>query len=148
MTRYSRETYTGFSTGNERNDCSVRAAAVAGNLPYSDVLAAFAKHGRRPRRGTKLYVSIAAMRDLFNAGRVPIAPITLAEFVRRFPKGRYVVHVRSHALAVVDGVIHDWNPAPRRRVRCYWKVDGDPDIEKIIAALEEQNRLLAILAKK
>ena len=141
--------YAGFN--GDRNDCSIRAAAVAGNLPYADVSAMFAKHGRKPNRGTKTRVSVAAHRELFDAERVPIPRISLAEFARRFPTGRYVVHVRGHALAVCDGVIHDWRPALRRMARAYWKVEpksAQPDIEqKIIAALEEQNRLLAKLAE-
>lgn len=38
---------------------------------------------------------------------VGVRGMTLAQFCQRHPRGRYLVHVRRHALAIIDGVIVD-----------------------------------------
>ena len=151
--KHVKGTYASQGTGfSEKRDCSVRAAATASGLPYEQVHAVFTKHGRKPKRGTPTAVSIDAHKEMFKSEPQRGERVTVAEFVRRNPIGRYVLHVRGHALAVVDGAVHDWSYGPRRRVRRYWWIPETEtpanDInEKIIAALEEQKRLLTILAK-
>ena len=153
MTKHSSSPYSQLGTGfSEHNDCAVRAAATAGNLPYEKVRAVFAKHGRKPRGLTYLPTSVAAHRELFQAERVTVAGnLSLAEFTRRYPTGRFIIDVRRHALAVIDGVIHDWSPKPRRQVIRYWKlperaepvIAADRDAKlKLIELYEAQNALL------
>lgn len=41
----------------ETNDCAVKAVAIVTRLPYTEVHAAFAKHGRKTRQGTPTSVT-------------------------------------------------------------------------------------------
>ena len=47
---------------------------------------------------------------------------TVAQLVRDLPVGRYIVLVKNHVFAIVDGVCLDVFPkgTPRRRVEGYW----------------------------
>lgn len=110
----------------ESNDCAVRALAVAACLPYASAHALFAAAGREPRQTVseaQVHRAIAAAVPGAAFRRPMRGAVTLARFVAAFPTGHYVVCTSNHALAVVDGVVHDWRPArPRRRVVCYWRL--------------------------
>ena len=116
----------------DRGDCAVRALAIATGRPYDECNALYAKHGRKPNHGTPRYVTISVHRAIgsldvrvLHLGRLgqrlvkPARPRydgldprgaypTRAQFVKKNPKGRYVLLSRGHACALVDGVIHDW----------------------------------------
>ena len=47
---------------------------------------------------------------------------TLNQFVKRYPKGRFHVTVRGHALAVIDGVVYDWKHSGKRRIVGAWEI--------------------------
>ena len=54
--------------------------------------------------------------------------ITISEFIKRYPRGRYLVIVSGHALAVVDGVMYDhpcFAKSFLRRVTTAFKVEKD-----------------------
>jgi hypothetical protein len=53
---------------------------------------------------------------------VPALP-TLQRFAREHPRGRYMVRVSGHAVAVIDGVVWGYH-RPRTRVLQYLKVEG------------------------
>lgn len=122
----------------EKNDCAVRAIANVGAYPYPVALRLMAQEGRRKGRGTpwkaldKVYKMAGAfdvtyygerMRRLSQTHSVPFRPqgMTLETFLERHPKGRYVVVVTKHALAVVDGAIVDMgrNKAGKRLMASY-----------------------------
>ena len=67
------------------------------------------------------------MRRLSQKHSVPLRPqgMTLETFLERHPKGRYVVVITKHALAVVDGTIVDMgkNRAGKRLMASY-KFEG------------------------
>jgi hypothetical protein len=48
--------------------------------------------------------------------------ISLAQFCKKHPVGRFYVLVRGHALAVIDGVVYDHSEKPRRMVYNAWRV--------------------------
>ena len=128
---------------NERNDCAVRATVCASALPYAEVHAAYAAAGRAARRGTPWSVCQAAARALFGPD-VEIVKFdanyeligspwrrrwhasgrpTLAQFAAQHRKGCYIVVIKGHAFALVDGVQLDTAPnGSRCRVMCYIKV--------------------------
>lgn len=60
------------------------------------------------------------MKKLYRSG------ITLNQFVKRFPIGTYVIIVRSHALAIVDGVVYDNNDRTSGRHRVVAVVEYRP----------------------
>lgn len=128
---------------NERNDCAIRATVCASAKPYAEVHAAYAAAGRTARRGTPWSVCQDAARALFGAD-VEIVKFdanyeligspwrrrwhasgrpTLARFTAEHRKGRYVVIIKGHALALVDGVQIDTAPSGSRcKVQAYIKV--------------------------
>lgn len=48
--------------------------------------------------------------------------ISLGNFCKAHPTGRYWVFVKGHALAVIDGVVHDHSDKPRRMVQKAYRV--------------------------
>ena len=122
----------------ELNDCAVIAASVAINIPYAAVHAVFAAAGRKPRRGTsvrKINASLASLASAAGAAKpdqVSHLPrvrgqknLTLAQWLATHRTGRHLVVVTGHAIAVIDGVVHDWGRAtsgPRKRVLYSWDV--------------------------
>jgi hypothetical protein len=48
--------------------------------------------------------------------------ITLNQFCKKHPKGRYYILVRGHALAIIDGDVYDHKLASRRRIIGAWRV--------------------------
>lgn len=48
--------------------------------------------------------------------------ITLGQFLKQYPTGRYWVFVRGHALAVIDGIVYDHSYKPRRKVKLAYRV--------------------------
>lgn len=126
----------------EKNDCAVRAIANVGAYPYPMALKLMAQEGRPRGRGTpwdtlhKVYTMAGAfdvtyygerMRRLSEKRSVALRPqsMTLETFLERHPKGRYVVVITKHALAVVDGTIVDTgkNRAGKRLMASY-KFEG------------------------
>ena len=128
---------------NESNDCAVRAMTLATGRPYAEVHAAMKKYGRPDRRGTSWETIKWAARNLIGSD-VEIAYVepnyqlignpwnrrwnaagrpTLARFTAEHRRGAYVVIIKGHALALVDGVQLDMAPnGSRCKVQAYIKV--------------------------
>ena len=122
---HSRTKYADNSGLNEKNDCVVRALSVAGGLEYSVAHRMMAVAGREPRHSTSVPASIRMLETFFpHAQRVFVGgKATMAQFAAAYPDGRWMVYTRNHAVALVDGVVYDWMPHPRSRVRWGWRLD-------------------------
>lgn len=126
----------------ESKDCAVRAIANVGAYSYPVALKLMAQEGRRQGRGTpwdvldKVYKMAGASNITYYGGRmrkmaqkhsVPFREkgMTLETFLERHPKGRYVVVITGHAVAVVDGTTVDvgYNRAGKRLMASY-KFEG------------------------
>lgn len=119
---FSQDNYA--SAEGERRDCAVRSFAVAACVSYDTALNLFADFGRELNRGTSRYITERVIEDQFpNAQLIDEPGLTLPKFAKQYNEGHYIVHVRRHALAVVDGVIHDWRPRPKTRVKSAWRLD-------------------------
>ena len=98
-----------FAHPQEKNDCTIRATAIAFGVPYEEVHAHMAEKGRRPRHKTRravwepVILQYGAVSHSYYGGK----RMTLARFLRENPTGRWVLHMRGHVTAVVDGVILD-----------------------------------------
>ncbi len=108
---------------NDRNCCTVIATAKACKVSYGKAFNALKREGRKTGRGTRSRVYILAMADLGYAAREIDSDLigrTIGTAERYLPqKGTYLIHVRGHVAAYVDGVLHDWSSAehsgkPRR----------------------------------
>jgi hypothetical protein len=102
----------------DRNACAIAAIAVAAGQPYHTVAAAAQALGRRHGHGIRVPLFWDLIRKFGGTveqcgspalvkrlGRQP--RVTLRTFLRQHPTGRFVVELRSHAVAVVDGILYD-----------------------------------------
>ena len=113
----------------ENNDCVVRAMTIATGKSYDEMHALFKSHGRRNKCGTPFGVINAALACLglpqltridtdyrlvcgrYTTRRQETSRPTLARFVSEHREGTYMVIIRGHAFAVIDGVQYDgWIP--------------------------------------
>ena len=112
------KTLAGFE--HESRDCAVRALAISADISYTQAHALLKAEGRKDRRGTKFSMSDRALKN--SGAKVEHiqhgAGLTLRYATLRYNSGRYYVTVRGHALALIDGVIHDAGEiaGPRCRV--------------------------------
>lgn len=127
---------------NEHNDCAVVAVSIAADVSYEKALAVLTIHGRKPRRGTPVWVTERAMEELgFNLIR-----IDPKDFIKRNYRGafarlknvtthhprrhpvawdankRYMLRTRSHILAVKGGKVRDWTINRALRVETIYEV--------------------------
>jgi hypothetical protein len=149
------EKYSSFNSQlakTEKNDCFVRALAVAGETDYQTAhQVAKEVFGREERQGTKgfmissiflkaeaagmylgskkLEVAVLGRRDIKNQyklkGEVIYRQKTLKSFIESHPVGNYIVTVANHALAVIDGELADWSKEgfkPTRKVQAAYRV--------------------------
>jgi hypothetical protein len=104
----------------ETNDCTVVSFAEVWGIPYENAH----KHiknqfKRRHRGGVKARENVIANCPKTKIKKGPYTQenrISLGAFAKTHNVGRYWVFVRGHALAVIDGVIHDHSHKPRRQV--------------------------------
>lgn len=109
---------------SEANDCAVRALANSIGLPYDAAHAELKAAGRPDRKGTpwnvcrQVYAKHGANERSFGFRRPTVAAI-----VREHQQGRYIVAVRGHVFALVDGVALDtFEPKPRQRVMSIFRM--------------------------
>ena len=110
------------------SDCAIRAISIATQKDYKEVYNALKElnGGKSCRDGTPKKVDKKYMMSLgwkwtpcmtIGSG----CKVHLAE--EELPKGRLVVSVSGHLVAVIDGVIHDTYDCSREGSRCvygYW----------------------------
>lgn len=102
----------------EKRDCTVRSLACAADIPYVDAHRIAKKSGRKNGRGwwSEKNLAVAKQEGLLDFAKVPCAipgrnytrtyP-TVAQIIARHKTGRYIICTRKHAMALIDGVIHD-----------------------------------------
>lgn len=116
---------------NETNDCFVRALAISGNITYNEAHGIASElFGRNPKEGTQNVESVLASkkgRNYFQHRHLALEPVNhtyvrrdkkvhalnIRGFYNRYSKGTYLLLVNKHALAIVDGVIQDWESAKK-----------------------------------
>ena len=146
---------------SEKDDCFVRALAVAGEVDYQTAhQTAKEVFGRKDRKGTlgymisaaflkaedagmmiggkKLEVAVLGRRDIKNRyklkGEVIYRQKTLKSFIESHPVGSYIVTVAGHALAVIDGELADWSKEgfkPTRKVQAAYRVKPEEKVYQL-----------------
>ena len=149
--------YSSFDSNlakNEKNDCFVRALAVATGSAYETAHEkAKSSFGRPDKKGTPsenivaqmlnyemngmtigdntYSVSVLGNKDTKNVyklyGEKVLRQKTLKSFIESHPKGTYIVTVAKHALTVKDGEVMDWNSnkfLPTRKIQGAYKIDS------------------------
>jgi hypothetical protein len=108
----------GFSS--EKHDCTVRAAAIRFTTSYARAHELLESVGRRVGHGVNLYAISSLLEKMGLEIRKPLFRITLNQFIKQNPKGRFYVVVRGHAVGIIDGVCIDTvTPKGRARVLIY-----------------------------
>lgn len=124
---------------NEYNDCGVRAFALACDITYARAHELLKAEGRRDQKGTKMKQLEAAMHAadikfeqivigvLINQFYRTRAYPTLADVIRKYTTGRYIVITNRHGMALIDGVIHDSGQisGPRSRIKVLYRITTD-----------------------
>jgi hypothetical protein len=120
-------------TLSDRNNCALNAMSIVLNKPYYDVYKMFKDHGRVGGKGASVRMITTALNVLkqgtpekaINNFQMPIKiKMSLANFAKLYPKGKYYVIKSRHALALIDGVWYDNQvPNPRSYVKWFFKVD-------------------------
>jgi len=149
--------YSSFDSNlakNEKNDCFVRALAVATGSAYETAHEkAKSSFGRPDKKGTPNENIVAQMfnyeRDGMVIGdntysvtvmgkshtknvyklydEVIYRKKTLKSFIEDHPKGTYIVTVAKHALTIKDGEVMDWNSnkfKPTRKIEAAYKIQN------------------------
>lgn len=114
------------SSIEDTNDCSVKALAVLGKMPYSTAHAHMMAAGRIIGKGTMWYVT----EDSYKAAGLVLHPesdIHMGVSLKKVhtllePNKRYLIHVHKHALAFVDGKVEDYSKGTRKVVEGVWQV--------------------------
>lgn len=111
----------------QKNDCTVRAYAIAFGIPYDPAYDTLSDAGRKCSSGFDINEFLnnhpRAEKISFPAvkGRERMNPMA---FYERFgDKGTYICRTAGHVYAVVNGVVHDTH-APRgdRCIYAAWKI--------------------------
>ena len=111
----------------ERNDCGVKAVAIAADVSYDVAHAALWVHGRPDNGATPWPALWAALRDC-GAVANDITPQrkqwgSVASVVPKLRRNRtYLVCTRRHILCVKGGQVHDWTEGRRHRILRVWQV--------------------------
>lgn len=92
---------------NEKGDCTVRAYATAAEIPYKIAHAEMFLAGRKIGRGFNCVPFF-----IHKYGEMmPRPKMTVQKFVNTFClTGNWIVLVRGHVFAVINGTIHDEYP--------------------------------------
>ena len=109
----------------DKNDCAVRALAVACGVSYATASAVYSARGRRLKAGTEVTLSAELCEQILEMKRVTLAEgLRLEAFLEVAKTGSYMVRKAGHMFAVVEGVVHDWQSTTRENTKILgvWKV--------------------------
>jgi len=108
----------------ENNDCAVRALASATSKPYSEAHRALALEGRKNGQGVEWDKILPAARALgFNVDQCHLKAKTVATAPRKYPQGRYILILKRHGVAMVNGVVLDETRARKFKVKHVIKLE-------------------------
>ena len=115
---------------HESEDCTVIATALAARMPYAEAHAMLAALGRKNRKGFKTW---RIAEELGHRGyRVTATwlpkqkngslytPKTIGKLCKR---GYWMVQVRRHVFAVINGEVYDWVRGRRHHVIRVYRIE-------------------------
>lgn len=114
----------------DRNDCSVKAVAIACNVPYSEAHKALEQAGRKTNKGAFLFQMKKAILRL----GCKISPLEswkgkTTKTLDLPRQDRYIAVTCNHALAVQFGLVKDYSSEKNYRVQYVWKVTKDSTVK-------------------
>lgn len=111
----------------DRNNCVPTAWAVVFGCEYDMADLWCRKFGRKSACG----MSIQQVNKMFvcvKKSKIKKGPytrqeyITINQFTKKHPEGRYFCVVRGHAFAIIDGVVYDHSSGFKKRIIAAWRV--------------------------
>jgi hypothetical protein len=126
--KFTSELYSNLDSKKEhrdKDDCTVRAFSLVMGCSYDKARMFMAANGRNHREG----MSFGQLRNIFDnlkkhKATILCPDVSVAKFAKNNLSGRYYIIIEQHALAVIDGVIHDWDTSSKnKKILCAWKVD-------------------------
>lgn len=117
--------WSASNKAGEDRDCTVKALTAITGLDYDTVHAAFAKAGRKPRKGCRRHITNKAAKILgYELEPVRFRAKT-AITVERDPllrTGTYLIGMTHHLAAMIDGELVDWSQGRRKRINDVFKL--------------------------
>lgn len=108
----------------EKNDCAVKAIAIATGTPYAEVHAELTRQGRKRRSGTYFHQTEGAVKNLgFELQRVMVRSATVRTIARELKTGTYLVRVHRHILCLKEGKVEDWSEGRLHRVKAVYRIN-------------------------
>lgn len=113
--------YNANPKGRDIFDCAIRALSKATGMSWDEAYEELANAGRELGLMMDSVESIEYYLDKRYPRRC-YSSMTLDEFTKEYPRGRYIVSMNGHLTSVVDGYIYDsFNPS-NRRILCSWLI--------------------------
>lgn len=108
----------------ESGDCTVKALAIAGQMPYKKAHAHLKSYGRMKHKG----MSLGGVQIAYKGAGLELTPVdteakTINQFEQMADKTKvYLVLTRGHIVAVRHGVVQDWTKGRRHQPKLVWEV--------------------------
>jgi hypothetical protein len=112
----------------EKNDCTVKALAISGNLTYGVAHTMMAKRGRKPRMGSHTAYVISALQELGKnvehvSERASFQNVKTIKAIQSLNlRGCYLIRTSGHILAMESGIVHDWTANRCHRICDIYRV--------------------------
>ena len=130
--------YNPHPKGLSTDDCVKRAIVVVTGMDYSKVQRELNEY--KTVTGAKSFNSVKNLRyveDILKAKKISLdVEMTVDEFCKKYPKGRYILDMEEHWSACVDGCIYDTWDCGNKKVNFAYEITTEPyappDIKKQI----------------
>lgn len=110
------------------DDCAVRAICVVSGEKYQDIYRQI--NAFRRVTGAKKYNTAQNphrfVEDVMGARKITFGnKISVREFAKSYPRGRYILDMNGHWSTMVDGTVYDtWDPV-RKKINFVYEFSGD-----------------------
>lgn len=95
------------SKKHDYNYCTVIATSTVCEMSYNRAYKKLERVGRKHRRGTWMLYEVIRRQGYDMQEVENTKGMTVSKFAELYQKGTYLLHVRAHVVAIVDGVIND-----------------------------------------
>lgn len=114
--------YNANSHNRNIEDCFIRCISVLTNRKWLDV---YKEVSNLAGRQGRLFSDVVFVEDYLDKryDRQCHYSITVGEFAKEFPYGKYAVTMDNHITAVIDGNIVDTFDCSDRIMRCAWLIE-------------------------
>jgi len=120
----------------ENNDCTVKAVAIACQVPYEEAHEYLRSIGRKWGRGHRWQINGHGYAERLDklgieGEEIEVKSKTVKTLARELTKGNYMVKVKGHVLAIVDGKVEDWTAGRQHRVLKVMKIKNPRTLQKV-----------------